>query len=362
MESQRFIAVKEKRTDISDAAFVNLMELTESNLNEWAKLDRLYFKKIDSSEMEKVAETTLKEIAPSVQFNPKNIKLISGARFPDITAEKFYGVEVKTTKENKWTSTGSSIIESTRIEDVETIYMLFAKFGGDPAEFRCKPYEECLSDIGVTHSPRYHIDMDLDSKVKKTIFQKIGVPYEDFYKMEDNDKIRSIKNFYIENAKKKGKAEMPWWIGDNAISMTIKFFNEQSLKDKRILRARMFILFSEMFDNDYRRACLWLCSKYSLLCYNIRDLFSAGGKIDKLGKKVLKNKVPRIIKNLYDSLDDVKTLLMHPDNRLLDDIIEYWGYTPDFDKLYEVWEERTKKKIISNHDYDELSLSDVFDK
>ena len=39
--------------------------------------------------------------------------------------------------------------------------MLFGKLGGKTAEFKCRPYEDCLSDIAVTHSPRYLINMEL---------------------------------------------------------------------------------------------------------------------------------------------------------------------------------------------------------
>ena len=81
--------------------------------------------------------------------------MVSGQRFPDIVAGQHFGVEVKSTKENKWVSTGSSIVESTRVDDVGSIYMLFGKLGGIPAEFRCKPYQNCLYDIAVTHSPLF---------------------------------------------------------------------------------------------------------------------------------------------------------------------------------------------------------------
>jgi hypothetical protein len=60
-----------------------------------------------------------------------NIELISGQKFPDIVAyvnsNKAYGLEVKTTKQNKWKSTGSSIFEGTRVDDVKNIHLLFGK-------------------------------------------------------------------------------------------------------------------------------------------------------------------------------------------------------------------------------------------
>lgn len=115
-----------------------------------------------------------------------NIELISGQRFPDIVAyvnsNKAYGIEVKTTKTNKWKSTGSSVFEGTRVDDVKNIHLLFGKLS-NPIEFRCRKYEECLYDVAVTHSPRYLIDMD--TKEDQTIFSKIGIEYDILRKLEN---------------------------------------------------------------------------------------------------------------------------------------------------------------------------------
>lgn len=129
--------------------------------------------------MEAVALNVLHEVSPQTPFRKEEIKLVSGAKFPDIQAEKYYGVEVKTTSTNTWKSIGSSIVESTRIEDVSMIYMLFGKLGGDYAEFRCKPYEECLDNISLTHQPRYQIDMELDKKTGEYL-SKDEIDYDDF--------------------------------------------------------------------------------------------------------------------------------------------------------------------------------------
>ena len=90
--------------------------------------------------------------------------------------------EVKTTKDNHWFSTGSSVAEGTRVSDVERIFMLFGKMC-NPIEFRCRPYQECLSEVVVTHSPRYLIDMELEEG--ETFFDKIQIPYDEFRKQDD---------------------------------------------------------------------------------------------------------------------------------------------------------------------------------
>jgi len=106
-------------------------------------------------------------------------------------AQNYYGIEVKTTTQNHWKTTGNSMLESTRVENVERIFMLFAKLAS-PIEFRCRPYEEVLSEVVVTHSPRYLIDMNLEKG--KTIFDKIKMPYDTFRKQESP--IRPIVDYY----------------------------------------------------------------------------------------------------------------------------------------------------------------------
>lgn len=192
------------------------------------------------------------EVAPQTPFRPEEIKLVSGAKFPDIQAEQYYGVEVKTTASDTWKSVGSSIVESTRIEDVSMIYMLFAKLGGDFAEFRCKPYEDCLDNISLTHQPRYQIDMELEEKKRENIFQKMKIDYNSFRILEEKEKIQKVRTYFRSTAKE--GYEMPWWIGDEeseaSVPMTIRFLNDLSLEEKKQITVRMFILFPELFSNQ----------------------------------------------------------------------------------------------------------------
>lgn len=166
------IQIRNKDINSADQAFAEFMLQTENYLNDKALNDHSLYKKCTCYELEDVALNALREVSSSTPFRKEEINLISGAKFPDIVAEHYYGVEVKSTKENSWKSTGSSIVESTRIEDVESIYMLFGKLGGEYAEFLCKPYQDCLSNIAVTHSPRYLIDMELSRTNTPTIFDK----------------------------------------------------------------------------------------------------------------------------------------------------------------------------------------------
>lgn len=127
-------------------AFESLMRKTDLFLNEDALKRPEYYKARGGNPLEDDVMHALEECAKGTPFE-NTIEKISGQKFPDIVAAKYYGIEVKSTKENHWTSTGSSILETTRISDVERIFMTFGKLGGNPIEFLSRPYEECLSAL-----------------------------------------------------------------------------------------------------------------------------------------------------------------------------------------------------------------------
>ncbi len=163
-------------------AFVRLMKQTDAFLNQDALKRPAYYACRSGSSLEEDITEALLMCAKGSPFE-NSIQRVPNQKFPDIIAARYYGVEVKSTKENHWTSTGSSILESSRIPHVERIFMTFGKLGGNPIEFLSKPYEDCLSGIAVTHMPRYLIDMRL--KPGETIFDKIGISYEDLHQIEN---------------------------------------------------------------------------------------------------------------------------------------------------------------------------------
>jgi len=211
----------------------SLLKETIIYMNKAVQIDPSGYNKLSGSDVEKLSLKSLKEIAPTINFSPDRIELISGHIFPDILLHKTkYGVEIKSTQKDAWTSTGSSIVESTRDKDAERIYMLFGKLGGQP-EFRCKPYQLCLSNIAVTHSPRYLIDMNLTSD--SNIFAKMNTDYEVFRHLDEGKKISCVRQYYIKKAKAEKKYEMPWWMGETT-NVNLSFYNDLPASEKNILQ------------------------------------------------------------------------------------------------------------------------------
>ncbi|MBO5601090.1 MAG: hypothetical protein J5957_00595 [Prevotella sp.] len=347
--SDNIISIRNRDVNEANVAFAEFMQMSEDCFNEKSQSNPLLYKNISPSEMEKVTLDILKQVAPSTPFRPEEIKLVAGHTFPDIITEKYFGVEVKCTKENKWTSTGSSIVESTRDEIVENIYMMFGKLGGNPPEFRCRPYQECLSNIAVTHSPRYVIDVSLPKS--DNIFSKMNTKYDLFRRLDEKEKISQVRRYYIDKAKREGRYEMPWWMGETT-KVNISFYNDLNVIQKEELKTRSLAIFFCQYDSNpqirYRAISLWLCNHYSLLCPNIRDLFSAGGVCEITLPDGKKKSLPHIAGELLENILKIKKLLDDPDIDLIQDIKEYWDFDFDNNNLFEVWVKEIEKHFNNN--------------
>ena len=348
------IAIRKKDVKLAREAFVNLMDKTENILNSEARTNPNDYKRLTSSTLEMCAVDKIKMACVDSPFDANEVQLISGQRFPDIVANQFYGIEVKSTKDNHWTSTGSSIVETTRMENVDDIYMLFGKLGGDIPQFKCRPYQDVLYDIAVTHSPRYLINMELDKG--KTIFSKMGTTYDSFRKSTDN--ISLVREYYRKKAKEQDKQEMPWWItSDNiekAHSFNIKLWNSLEIWEKRELQAKCMILFPEALNparsmTKYNNTTLWLCSYNQVVNPNIRDLYSAGGKITHVNGKRLAVPVAQVFNIIVDYADEIKALLQHPSNELYAMIKEYNRKLLQYDNMFEGWMKQCEKFAEANN-------------
>ena len=324
---------------------------SESNKKEFdillnSTLDKLNIEAVKSSKListlkgnklEPYIGDVMAELAVGTAFE-NSIEVIGGQKFPDIVAKKFYGIEVKTTTQNHWKTTGNSVLESTRVENVERIFMLFAKLAS-PIEFRCRPYEECLSEVVVTHSPRYLIDMNLP--IGNTIFDKMNTTYDTLRK-KDNP-----LGYVVEHYKSKLKAgEQLWWIDNNNMSnLSIKMWKNIDKEKKTEIIIKIMVYFTEIFGNSnkrkFERIPAWLVAKEGIVTSNVRDLFSSGGKGKiVVGLKTYEN-IPRIFLNLFDSLSFVIETLIQTSSI---ELSEYWGIKTTEAKKISDWIE-----LVSEH-------------
>jgi len=331
-------------------------------MNDFSRSNPSYFIGMSPANLEVESCKVIKNACRNTPFNPDNVTLVSGHFFPDIIAEKYFGVEVKSTKQNHWISVGSSIVESTRIECVDNIYMLFGKLGGTPPEFKCRPYGDVLSDISVTHSPRYQINMELQKG--ETIFDKMNTTYEEFRNTDDN--IAKVRNYYKQKALKAKKQEMPWWISkddiDKPLDFNLRLWKTVDLNERKQLTAYCLILFPEVWlygakpRTKYNQASLWLCSFAQIVHPNIRDIFTGSGKVKTVNGVPLpqKERCHHIVKTIVDSAPIIRRLLQNPSAETMELIKEYNPRLLEGGDLYQTWLEY----CINNANSDGAPLAD----
>jgi len=314
--------------------FEDLLDITVSTLRE----DADNYLGRSSSEFELDVKGILDEKAIGTSFEDTIILMLEPA-FPDIITEpeRFpFGVEVKTTRQNHWTTVGNSILESTRVEGIDYIYLLFGKLVR-PIDFRFRRYEECLYDVAVTHSPRYLINMALAEG--ETLFDKMELSYDELRRREDP--ISPIKSYYRSILR---PGESLWWletIGEELRSsnIVIRMWNslEHSQRDRLIVMAMAF--FPEIFRSGnrfkYSRLATWLANEYAILDSSLRDRFTAGGQVTITVADQSYQQIPKIIENLRIKVPAIVQFLNNPEN--LPNIEECWEREVQPDETIEIW-------------------------
>ena len=302
--------------------FQSLVDRATLRLNDNAKDKFSYYITRGAQKLEDDVIGFLNESAKGTKFEG-SIEKISGQRFPDIVAAKFYGVEVKSSKDEKWTSLGGSVNESTRVEGVERIFLTFGKLTS-PVEFRSRPYEDCLSEVVVTHYPRYKIDMNLSQG--NTIFDKMSTTYDDLRLSQDS--VGTIVDYY---KSKLADGESLWWTGranqkeeeTHAVPMKIRLMRTLAASEKKEILALALAYFPEILggaNNKYERYALWLAASQGVISTSTRDLFSAGGQgsIDIGGySSLVIDKIPRKIMNVFDNRLAIFAALLSTDASIL---------------------------------------------
>jgi len=335
--------------------FNALLNSTIEELNAHAKKSPKKIEQLQGNKLEPYVGDVMTELAVGTAFE-NSIKVIGGQKFPDIVANKFYGIEVKTTTQNHWKTTGNSVLESTRIDDVKRIFMLFGKLG-KPIEFKCRAYEECLSEIVVTHSPRYLIDMNLEEG--KTIFDKINTPYDTL--RQKKNPIKQITDYYKSKLK---PGQDLWWIQDSekASNLVINVWTNLSQKEKQETKNRAMVYFPEVFSNrgdKFSRLAIWLVTREAVVCPNVRDLFTAGGKGDCLiNNKVYKN-IPRVFIKLFENIDSILEILI---NTSAIELSEYWNKKTTEQKKINDWIGLISMNSKSIHGASHIDLNGLLNK
>lgn len=287
--------------------FIELLEKSKIFLVSLLRKD----KNISPLDFEGLVCEKMQEASIGTEFEG-TIKQTGVHAFPDIVANGYFGVEVKITVKDQWTSTGNSVLETSRIEEVERIFIMFGKLGGQP-DVRYRLYQECLPEISVTHSPRYKINMDLQSG--KSIFDKMGVDYDEL--RTSGDTIQQIKLYYRKQLK---DGEGLWWIDEESESSSpvIKQFRTLEPENKEKFKVDCMILLPELFKSraNYERAATYMITEFGAVSTSLRDAFSAGGQQEVLVAREKKS-VSQILSQLHDYAPKIASRINEIDEELL---------------------------------------------
>ncbi len=237
--------------------------------------------------------------------------------FPDIRVNG-YGVEVKYTKQDTWLAVGNSIFEGMRDPDVKCVYVVLGKIGGE-SEVRWGRYEECVTHVRVSNSPRFVIEMEGD---RSSLFEHLTVGYDEFAKLDDDAKMQHVRE-YSRNRLKDG--ERLWWLEtSHTLPVAVRVYRTLAEHEKRKLRAEATLLCPEVVQpgsrrGKYDRAGLYLITQYAVFAPQLRDLYSAGSVGARDGERGHKYIVAALRDIQREMVDAARRL----DERLFE---EYWSF------------------------------------
>jgi hypothetical protein len=230
--------------------------------------------------------------------------------------------------------------------------MLFGKLH-TPIEFKFRLYEECLSDVIVTHSPRYAVNMNL--KKGKTIFDKISVEYDNI--RTASNPFKPFKDYY---RKKLKSGQELWWIDEQEYkpdSIIFRIWNTIPKQEKDKLRIQGYAYFPEILGRKqikFDRFTLWLSIRKRIICPNIRDLFTAGGQGNIQIENITLTKVPKVLIRFFTNIDVIITELI---NSEIDDINYIWktNYSSKA-KIYNKWVKDIVKSASMNYAFNDFKF------
>jgi hypothetical protein len=195
--------------------------------------------------------------------------------FPDLVVADYYGVEVKQTGRARFVTSGNSIFETTRHAGVEDIYIMMARTGGG-ADVRWRRYEDALTDVVITHSPRYAISLEDDAV---PVFERMGIDYETFRVSSQEEMMERVRCLYRQPDR---IGRQLWWLSTEIDRPVYRLWRSCSETERDGLAAEMMFWCPESFGASnlkFQSATIYALSK-GILIPNIRDAFSAGGQVE----------------------------------------------------------------------------------
>jgi hypothetical protein len=212
--------------------------------------------------------------------------------------------------------------------------------GGVP-EVRWGEYEQSVIHVRTSHVPRFEVELPIGkSDVKKSLFADMGIRYDDFRKLDMQEKMRYIRAY----ARKIHPDGRLWWIEDketdeHTVPIQARLYTNLSTEEKTRLRAEAALLCPNIVKsgrsrNKYDDMVLYLLTYHGVISHQARDLFSAGSVANPDNDDEGGIYIERALKLIEHE--------MHHAALSMDDalFVEYWGESVPPERRISRWLEK----------------------
>lgn len=286
---------------MNDTLFQTIVNETVDALKHLSVTDPSQISSCKSGEdFEVLVVKTVSEMLRTHSINPDaTLDYAKGShRFPDIIVElqgQKFGIEVKSSSSSTkkdWKINGNSILGSTKDDRVVETYIIYGKTAVNQMLFKARKYEDCITNVVVTHSPRYFIDMD--ATAQENFFTKSHINYTDLTKSENP--IGLITDYFRRIGQK------AWWLSESTPA-TVRFMNDLSDEEKNLLIGYGYAHFPEVLgrgSKKYKHYAIWLVTEKSVISSSLRDFFSSGGKQNLICEKASYKNLSKVFTELQN--------------------------------------------------------------
>ena len=306
--------------------FQNILQLACSALGDEARKKQFSTAKQFENRVREVMSEALQTYGVTIDFDPHP------QAFPDIAIGEF-GIEVKFTENDTWRSVANSVLETNRIDDVKTVYVVFCKMGGGP-DVKWDEYESCVMHVRTSHVPRFELEIGST----QSLFRQMDVSYDVFRKSKMHEKMQYIRK-YARGRLKPG--ERMWWLEDkdeteHTLPLNVRLYTKLNQPEKVKLRSEAILLCPSIVQSGrardkYDDVVLYLMTYHGVLCHQARDLFSAGSVANPKNDDEGGIYIERAIKLLEP---DIRQAALRMESAIFE---EYWGVSVEPKNRIKEW-------------------------
>jgi hypothetical protein len=192
--------------------------------------------------------------------------------------------------------------------------------------------------VRTSHVPRFEIELPIENAVvKRSLFDEMGIRYDDFRKLPMRDKMRYIRAY----ARKIHPDGRLWWIeeketDEHTVPLQARLYTNLGMEEKTRLRAEAALLCPKIVKSGrardkYDDMALYLLTYHGVICHQARDLFSAGSvavpKNDDRGGIYIERALKLIENEMIEAAKRMDDVLF----------VEYWGESVAPEKRIARW-------------------------